>query len=511
MPSPNPKHRGAKTRHGNARQRGRHASSYGDGFGRFAGITTLALLPGAGLVATGRRRVGFLLLLLAAVVLASLAVVAVSGGVVDRALTVAVSPGRLLALAGLAVAVGAIWCLTILATAWRARPERPSPFQGIVGFVLVFALCMIVAAPSAKGAQLAMVQRDLVTSVFSDSGAAPSAAGAAKPKSKAKDPWKNIPRVNLLLLGSDSGADRTGVRTDSMMVASINTKTGDTSLFGLPRSLQNAPFPESNPLHQYWPNGFNCGSECLLNAVWNQAAVQHKDLFKGNNNPGLTSTRDAISEITGLRIDNYVTIDMAGFQGLVNAMGGVDVNVHQRLPIGGGTVSATNLTQRAITGWIEPGKQHLNGYKAMWFARSRHNTDDYDRMRRQRCLVGDLVDQVNPVRMLGKYADLADVFKHNLTTDIKQDQLQAWVVLAQRMKKGDINSLPLTRKVIDTVHPDFPAIRDYVQNALNPKKPSTPASTSTPTSTKTSTKTSSPNPSLGSTDSKDAQSLAEVC
>ena len=223
-----------------------------------------------------------------------------------------------------------------MATAWRARPERPSPFQGIVGLVLVFALCMVVAAPSAKGAQLAMVQRDLVTSVFSDSSAAPSAAGAAKPKSKAKDPWKDIPRVNLLLLGSDAGADRTGVRTDSMMVVSINTKTGDAMLVGLPRSLQNAPFPESNPLHAYWPNGFNCGSECLLNAVWNQAAVQHTDLFKGNNNPGLTSTRDVISEITGLRIDNYVTIDMAGFQGLVNAMGGVDVNVHQRLPIGGG-------------------------------------------------------------------------------------------------------------------------------------------------------------------------------
>ena len=42
--------------------------------------------------------------------------------------------------------------------------------------------------------------------------------------------------------------------------------------------------------------------------------------------------------------------------------------------------------------------------------------------------------------MLGKYADLADVFKNNLTTDIQQDQLQAWVVLAQRMKKGKITA-----------------------------------------------------------------------
>jgi len=135
-----PKHRGSKQRSGSARQRGRHASSYGDGFGRFAGITTLSLLPGAGLIATGRRRVGFLLLLLALFVLAALAVVALSGDVVDKALSVAVSPDRLLAAAVVALLVGAIWCVTIMATAWRARPERPSPFQGVVGLVLVFAL-----------------------------------------------------------------------------------------------------------------------------------------------------------------------------------------------------------------------------------------------------------------------------------------------------------------------------------------------------------------------------------
>ena len=234
-------------RHGTARQRGRHASSYGDGFGRFAGITTLSLLPGAGLLAVGRRTLGLLLLLTSGLVLAVLAAFAFSGSIVERVLNVAVSPNQLLLLAVLAVVVGGVWCLTILATAWRARPERPSRFQAGVGVVLVSALCMVVVAPSAKGAQLALVQRDLVETVF-NGGSAPQVAGAAKPNSAKADPWANTPRVNLLLLGSDAGDDRIGVRTDSMMVASIDTKTGDTVLFGLPRNLERVPFPASNPL-----------------------------------------------------------------------------------------------------------------------------------------------------------------------------------------------------------------------------------------------------------------------
>jgi LCP family protein required for cell wall assembly len=513
-----PKHRAAPpARSGRVRQRGRHVSDYGDGFGRFAGVTTLSLLPGAGLVAVGRRRLGILLLLVSAVALGVLVVVAASGDVVQRALAFAVSPGRLLAFATVAVLVGIAWCATILLTAWRARPARPTPFQSVVGVVLVAALCSAVALPSAKGAELALVQRDLVKTLFGGQNA-PGAKGAARPNAKARDPWRGIPRVNLLLLGSDAGKDRTDVRTDSMMVASINTKTGDTVLIGLPRSLQRAPFPESNPLHRYWPNGFNCGSECLLNAVWDQAATQHPDLFPGNPNPGLTTTRDVISEILGLRIDAYATIDLRGFQSLVDAMGGVDVNVPRDLPIGGKDSSGHSVP---ISGYVKAGHRHLNGYEALWFSRSRLDSDDYDRMRRQRCMVGNLVDQVNPVKLLSKYGQLAAVLKNNISTDIDQTQLQAWVVLVQRMQKGKITSLPLTNKVINTVNPDFDAIREYVKGALTPaRKPAaratasggqgTGSSSSSTSSSKPSSATTTP-VTKPTTESSTAQDVSSVC
>ena len=89
-----------------------------------------------------------------------------------------------------------------------------------------------------------------------------------------------------------------------------------------------------------------------MNAVWT-LAEQHRDLFPGDTNPGLTATRDALSSVLGLSIDYTTIIDLNGFRSLVDAMGGVDVNVKERIPIGGhvgpgGTISG-------ITGWIDAG------------------------------------------------------------------------------------------------------------------------------------------------------------
>jgi polyisoprenyl-teichoic acid--peptidoglycan teichoic acid transferase len=469
--------------------RARHASARGEGFGRFAAVTILSLVPGAGLLAAGRRRIGAAVLTLVALLMVGAVAFALTGDATGRALRVAVRPSDLLVIA---VAVGAVavgWCLTIVATAFAVKPVRPSSVQVGLATLLVVALCVAVIAPTSVGMKYALIQRDLVTSLFADgSGAVP---GAATPDVEKQDPWAGTPRVNMLLLGSDAGADRTGVRTDSMMVASIDTKSGDTVLFSLPRSLQKAPFPTTDPLHSVWPGGFNCGDTCLLNAVWGQAE-QHRDLFSGNPNPGLTATRDVIGEILGIPIDYYTIIDLKGFQSLVDAMGGVDVNVPRDIPIGGGKVDGTNR-ERPITGWIRKGQHHLNGYEALWFSRSRSGADDYDRMRRQRCMVSSLLDQTNPVQLLKKYPKLAKVAKTNISTDVPQQDLEAWVDLVQRIQGGAVRSLPFTNQVISTVNPDFEAIRAMVQRAITAPPPVTPA----PSATATATGTASPSATTG--------------
>ena len=484
-----------------ARARARHASARGEGFGRFTGLTMLALVPGAGLIATGRRTSGGLLLGLTISTIAGAGVLALSGNALQQVLTLAVQPRTLGVGAALVALAGTVWCLSIVATAWTARPIRPHAGQRLLGLALVAALVVAVLAPSSVGVRYALIQRDLVKSLF-----VPDTATKTKPVDGAAvpvggdNPWEGVPRVNMLLLGSDAGANRDGVRTDSMIVASIDKVTGDTVLFGLPRSLQKVPFPATNPLSSVWPNGFDCGSECLLNAVWEQAATARPDLFVGDPNPGLRTTRDVIGEVLGLRIDTYATIDLDGFKSLVDAMGGVDVNVPRDIPIGGG--KSLSGRQLPIFGTIPAGQQHLNGYQALWFARSRQGSDDYDRMGRQRCMVTSLLDQANPAQLLGRYPRLASVAKTNIETDIRQQDLAAWVQLVQQIQRGKISSLPFTNKVISTVNPDFDAIRALVAKAITLGPATTPSPSPSPSGTV------APKP---ATDVTAAQDASAVC
>ena len=84
------------------------------------------------------------------------------------------------------------------------------------------------------------MQRDLIVTMFGSSEVAGSADG----------------RFNVLLLGGDGSDSRAGVRTDSLILASIETATGKTVLFSLPRNLMRAQFPEGSALHDLYPDGF---------------------------------------------------------------------------------------------------------------------------------------------------------------------------------------------------------------------------------------------------------------
>ena len=158
----------------------------------------------------------------------------------------------------------------------------------------------------------------------------------------------------------------------------------------LPGQLADAPA---------FPNGFNCGDTCLLNAVYTYAAT-HKGLYPASvKNPGAQATMDAISAISGLTVNYYALIDLKGFQNLINAVGGVTIDVKTRVPIGGETTK--------ISGYVNPGVRQLTGYQALWYARSRTGTSDYDRMARQRCVMTAMLDQLNPETVLLKFNGIA--------------------------------------------------------------------------------------------------------
>ena len=109
-------------------------------------------------------------------------------------------------------------------------------------------LCLVVAVPIGTAVTYSLIQRDVVATLFGGAAAPDGDAETDGRPGVGPDPWAGVSRVNMLLLGSDAGDDRIGVRTDSMIVASVNPQTGDTLMFSLPRNLENVPFPKSNPV-----------------------------------------------------------------------------------------------------------------------------------------------------------------------------------------------------------------------------------------------------------------------
>ena len=476
------------------RQDSRHPD---DGSGRFFGLTALStLLPGAGLVPTRRRPLG-LALLLGTLLLTSLVLFyAWRKGFVLAALDLAVRPRMLVALL-VAIVVGALlWCLGILLTARETSPGGSGRARRAAFAALC---CLLVVAPAATAVRYLTIQHDVITVI---------SGGVDEEDANA---WAGNPRVNILLLGSDASDTRVGVRTDSMMVASIDTETGNTVLFGLPRNLERVPIPDSNPLAAKWPNGYDCGDECLLNGVWtlaSDAAAADPALFAGDPNPGLTTTRDVIGATLGLDIDRSMVVNLAGFRALVDAMGGVEINVKERVCVDCQLRNGRIVFARDRERWIEPGLQRLDGYNALWYARSRAGSDDFSRMRRQRCVTAAILDQANPTELLRNYPSLARVVKDNVSVDIPQSELPAWAELVGTVQEsGSIRSLPITNKVVDVGRPDFAKIRALVQSAIAPR----PAST-TPAAPAPSTTTPTPSPSTSPSEPTDqVEDIAATC
>jgi LCP family protein required for cell wall assembly len=488
-------------------RRGSHATPNGQGFSWVLLWTILgALIPGSGLIAAGHRRLGGLVLALIGLGAATLAALVLFGNPLKQGISLAVDPQALMIVAVVAASIGLIWALIIVLTNIQlSRYATLNTGQRLFSGVVVLALIGGVALPAYKVGDYALITRGVVTSKSIFAGEVEAGAG---PDVKQKDPWADKPRMNVLLIGSDAGSDRIGVRPDTMILASIDTQSGNTVLFSLPRSLQKTPFAPGTPGAKAWPDGYNCGSECLINAIWTWA--EDAPGYANEKNHGLAATRDAVQGVTGLKVDNYVMLNLNGFKDFVDAIGKITVDVHERLPIGG-----SSTYKVAVNGWIEKGNnQKLDGWHALWFARSRWSTDDYNRMQRQRCVIGAVVKKADPATLALNFSDIAKTLKKNLATGIATSQIDAWVELSQRVKGATVTSLPFTNKVIDTVDPDIPAIHKLVQKAITAS--TEPAATAEPSASPGASPSPSTSPTPKPEKTKEAnpdkaQDLSAVC
>jgi LCP family protein required for cell wall assembly len=381
----------------------------------------------------------------------------------DKVIDVALDPTALL---WVVVLIGVIWSMWI-SLIWRIYARNRSrnatwEFRAIGAFG-VGLMCLAVSAPMAVGARYAVVQRDVVHTVFG------THASATTPKVTAANPWGHRSRVNVLLLGGDGGIDRQGVRTDSVILASIDVKTGSTVLFSLPRNLQNVPFKDGSPLAKLYPNGFTNGTpnnaEYFLNAVYRNVPALHPGVLGRTDNEGADAVKLAVEGATGLPVDYYVLVNLDGFARLVNVMGGITVNINEPIPMGGNT--DLHIPPKK---YLQPGPNRtLNGNQALWFTRGRYGSTDYKRMARQRCAINAIVQKASPVLMLRKYIALANASKDIVRTDIPAKLLHAFADLAGKVKGKPIKSVGFERSAkFDPNDPDFAYLRTAVQAALHP-------------------------------------------
>lgn len=407
------------------------------------GLTVLAMtlvLPGSAQVSAGHRRLGRIALRiwagiwLVAVVTAVFALVWRSA-----AISVLTNSLTLRVIQVVLVALGIGWGLLFL-DAWRISHPPELARRHRLGFaVLSTGLVFAVVGGLIASANVVSAQRELVSTVFAGGGDTGVKAG----------------RINVLLMGGDAGPDRNGLRPDSMTVASVDAETGATVLISLPRNLEKVPFPASSPMHQKFPRGYSCPDHsCMLNAVYTYAST-HKDLYPGVQNPGAQATKEAIEGVTGLTINYWALIDLKGFEDLVDAVGGITMDVYRRVPIGGGHAK--------LYGYVEAGRnRHLNGREALWFGRSRSDSSDYDRMVRQKCVMNAMLKQLDPVTVLTKFNGIASASQEIVATDIPRSQISTMLSLATKAKAEPVASLAVVPPLVQPGDPDFARIRQAV-------------------------------------------------
>ncbi len=281
-------------------------------------------------------------------------------------------------------------------------------------------------------------------------------------------PWDGTDRLNILLIGSDQRPNEGTYNTDTLIVVSIDPTSKQVAMFSLPRDSTNVPLPPGPLRNAYanfggvYPKKINS----LFTTVRNRA-----DLVSGNSRTrGYNGLKAVLGNLYGLDIKYFVEVNFEGFKQVVDAMGGVTINV--QVPVtDDGYPSDSGRSSRV---YIPAGIQHMTGAQALVYARSRHNSDDFDRGARQQRVLTSLREQANVAALIPQIPQLLQAVKATVKTDIPQDQLAKLAGLASSVDTKNIRSYVFsyprygTQQLAPTYEyfPDVTRIRSAVANAF---------------------------------------------
>jgi LCP family protein required for cell wall assembly len=348
-----------------------------------AGILS-GLVPGLGHLLIGRRRTAALFL--APVVVALIVLIAAAATQSRTGLLAALVDPSILA--GLLVAQAIVLCWRLIAVA-SVMTDRTFPRSRSADVLAVVVVLALVALPQAGAGYVTNVARESALEIFAPSiaDAFPSAPPPASSLAPAFSPavsWSPSPgstpapaRVTVLLIGQDSGVGRNTALTDTMIVASLDRVAKTVSMASVPRDLVDAPLP---------------GGGTFAPKVNSLAAYVrwHPNEFPGYKGNGQAVLAYALGTMLGVHIDYYAQVDLGGFVQVVNAVGGVDVEVDH-------AICDPRYFEYGFTGFsIGAGRHHMNGNTALAYSRIRKalGESDFTRQARQQQVIVALKDRV---------------------------------------------------------------------------------------------------------------------
>ncbi|MGC9467655.1 MAG: LCP family protein [Anaerolineae bacterium] len=260
--------------------------------------------------------------------------------------------------------------------------------------------------------------------------------------------------VNILLLGMDRLAGEGATRTDVIVIASIFPDGPAVSLVSIPRD------------YYAWIPAWG------LDKI-NTAYVRGGKIGYPGGGPALTKA--TIEYNFGVPIHYYALVDFSSYRTIVDAVGGVDIVVecplHDTYPDPESPTGQTDID-------LEPGVHHLDGKYALWYVRSRWNTSDFDRHRRQQQVLLAILSQARSQKMLTRVPELWDAYQQSVQTDLGLKDVIFLASVAARLDQRDIHNYFIRGSNLLTAWtapnggyvliPNTEAVYEFLQGAMRP-------------------------------------------
>ncbi len=259
----------------------------------------------------------------------------------------------------------------------------------------------------------------------------------------------NEGRINLMLLGIDRrGGTGWGYRTDTIMVVTLDPGSRAAGILSIPRDLQ-LPIPGH-------------GQDRI-----NTANVYGSIQDGAEGGPALL--RSTIESSFNIPIDGYIMVDFQAFERIVDALGGIEIEVPTRLHDTRYPDPRPEDPYAFKAVHFEPGLQHMDGGQALEYARSRMSTSDFDRAKRQQLVLLAIREKALSLSAIPRWPQLAAVAVESIRTDLGTDELLALAVLVARIDMSGLKQVVLEHPLVTSYRrPDGAAVQLPQWDLINP-------------------------------------------